>query len=216
MPQTPSDSREGLRFFGRINASVSHEIKNVLAVVNEAAGLVGDLSHMAERGMPVAPERLQKAVGTIQGQVRRGDDLVRNLNAFAHSIDDDSRETDLAELLQLTVALSTRMADMKQVGLAIGDCEAVSLSTNPFDLMRLLHSSLAAALESLDGGDTLTIGLTPASGGARFTIAARGKAAFPASGGPPPPPSGLPGVVATVDEGGGLELLIGQDRPAAA
>ena len=42
------DSKEeaGLRFFGMMTASVSHEIKNVLAIINENAGLMSDLTQM--------------------------------------------------------------------------------------------------------------------------------------------------------------------------
>ena len=33
----------GLRFFGKINSSISHEMRNVLAIINENAGLMKDL-----------------------------------------------------------------------------------------------------------------------------------------------------------------------------
>ncbi|WP_419785258.1 sensor histidine kinase [Pseudodesulfovibrio sp.] len=168
--------RDGLRFFGRVSASVSHEIKNVFAVINEAAGLIGDFTLMAEKGMPIQPERLKKAADSIQGQVRRGDAIVRNMNAFAHSIDEDIREVDLAELAGLTVALATRMADMKQVRLTLGDCAAVVLSATPFDLMRLLHESIAVVLDAMQPGDSLAVGVKSAPDGASFTLGAGGKA----------------------------------------
>lgn len=177
MDQRVIDSDRGLKFFGRVSASVSHEIKNVFAVINEAAGLIEDFTLMAERGTPLQPERLKKAANSIQGQVRRGDAIVKNMNAFAHSTDEDTREVDLVEILELTVALSTRMADMKQIRLSQGDCKPASFSANPFDLMRLLHSSIAAVLESMDSGDSLTIGVFPAQNGAVFTLAVPGKGA---------------------------------------
>jgi hypothetical protein len=42
--ETDSLGRQGLQFFGKISASVSHEIKNVLAVIGENAGLLEDLA----------------------------------------------------------------------------------------------------------------------------------------------------------------------------
>ncbi|MBW1849305.1 MAG: sensor histidine kinase, partial [Deltaproteobacteria bacterium] len=33
-------SNEDLIFFGKINASISHELKNVLAIISETAGLL--------------------------------------------------------------------------------------------------------------------------------------------------------------------------------
>ncbi|MCJ2163102.1 MULTISPECIES: HAMP domain-containing histidine kinase [unclassified Pseudodesulfovibrio] len=175
MTQTTSNSREGLQFFGRISASVSHEIKNVFAVINESAGLIEDFTLMADRGMPIQPDRLKSAANSIQGQVRRGDTIIKNMNAFAHSTDEAVRELDLVEALDLTVALTTRIADMKQIRLTSGDCQAVSLVTNPFDLTRLLHSSIVAALDCMQAGDTLVIGLKSVSGGASFSLSAPGK-----------------------------------------
>ena len=175
MSQAIFPAREGLKFFGRVSASVSHEIKNVFAVINEAAGLIEDLTLMAERGMPLKPERLKSAANAIQGQIRRGDTIVKNMNAFAHSTDEDVREVNLAELLGLTVALANRLADMKQIRLTTGDCEPVSLMADPFYLMQLLHSSIAAALDSLSAGDSLAVGVKPENGGASFSLSSPGK-----------------------------------------
>ena len=175
MTERASNTREGLEFFGRISASVSHEIKNVFAVINEAAGLIQDFTLMAERGMDLDPERLKNVAKSIQGQIRRGDAIVKNMNQFAHSIDEEVRDTDLVELLKLAVALTMRMADMNQIRLVIGDCEPVSMAVNPFGLIRLLHSSMAAAFGTMAVGDTLTIGVKPTDDGAVFSLSNQGK-----------------------------------------
>ncbi|MBC16916.1 conserved protein of unknown function [Pseudodesulfovibrio profundus] len=175
MDEKMSTQHEGLQFFGRVSASVSHEIKNVFAVINEASGLIEDFTRMAERGMPIQPERLRKAANAIQGQVQRGDRIVKNMNAFAHSTDEPVREVDLVETLGLVVALTSRLADMKQVRLTTGVCEPVSQSANPFDLLRLLHSSIAATLETMSAGDTLAIGVKPVDDGASFSLSIPGK-----------------------------------------
>ena len=203
MSQSASTS-EGLQFFGRVSASVSHEIKNVFAVINEKAGLLADLTIMAERGMPIDPERLKKTADSIQAQVRRGDTIVKNMNAFAHSTDEETREVDLAEILELTVALATRMADMHQIRLSSAGCEPASLTANPFDLMRLLHSSIAAALSVMEPGGTLAVGAGPGKGGAMFTLASGGKAAPAVDGAPLEAMAQAMGLSAEVGEREGL------------
>ncbi|EGB16651.1 hypothetical protein DND132_3448 [Pseudodesulfovibrio mercurii] len=175
MSRTQCEPREGLRFFGRISASVSHEIKNVFAVINEAAGLIEDFTLMAERGMPIQPERLKGAAKTIQGQIRRGDGIVRNMNAFAHSTDEDIREVNLVEALKLAADLTSRFADMRQIKLTVGESKPVSMVACPFDLTRLLHSSMVAAFDSMRPGDTLVITVSPADGGASFSLSVPGK-----------------------------------------
>ena len=70
------------------------------------------------------------------------------------------------DLVGLIVALSRRMADMKQVGLTAGDLRTGRRRGQPFDLMRLLHSSMEAALDAMSPGDALAVGVKPAPDGA--------------------------------------------------
>jgi len=176
MNSTTSENRESLRFFGQVSASVSHEIKNVLAVINEAAGLIDDFTLMVEKGMPLDPDRLKRAVKSIQGQVQRGDGIIKNINSLAHSTDEEDQETDLVKTLELITALSTRMADMKQVGIEVGECEPVAFRVNPFGLMRLLHAAIAEALNVMSKGNVLAMAVRPASDGAMFTLSVSGQA----------------------------------------
>ena len=60
---------EGILFFGKVSASVSHEIKNVLAIINESAGLLEDFSLMAEQGIALDPVRLRTLSENIRKQV---------------------------------------------------------------------------------------------------------------------------------------------------
>ncbi len=51
-------AQAGLRFFGKMSASATHEIKNTLAIINESAGLLEDLSLMAQKGQPMSIPRV--------------------------------------------------------------------------------------------------------------------------------------------------------------
>ena len=67
------DARQRERaFFGQATASATHEINNVLAIINEYAGLLGDLAAGAEAGRPLDPARLTKTAGSILRQIKRG------------------------------------------------------------------------------------------------------------------------------------------------
>ncbi len=89
----------GLQFFGKMSASISHEMKNVMAIINENAGLLEDLTVMAEKGMPIDPERLKTQASRIMKQIRRGDDIIKGMNRFAHSVDEPLRQADLNDTL---------------------------------------------------------------------------------------------------------------------
>ena len=64
--------REDLAFFGKIGADVSHDMRNVLSIVGENAGLLDDQLALAESGKALDYEKLKKLSARITRQVTRG------------------------------------------------------------------------------------------------------------------------------------------------
>jgi C4-dicarboxylate-specific signal transduction histidine kinase len=129
----------GLQFFGRISASISHELKNVLAIVNENAGLLEDLTLMADRGQPIDPARLKKMAEMVQKQIGRADEILKKMNRFAHSIDETAAEVDLNQTIELVRALTARFAAMRNVSVDLQlPASSLTIPTAPFFLMNLL------------------------------------------------------------------------------
>ncbi len=143
---------EDLLFCGRINASAAHELKNVLAVINEQVGLLADLACLAGRGHPLDPERLAATAARLQGQVRRGDAIIGNLGRFAHLADVPGREVSLAEAAALAVALWERQAAMRRVPVEFVPGDDARVATDPFTLCRLLTACLDRATAAPAGG----------------------------------------------------------------
>jgi signal transduction histidine kinase len=148
----------GLQFFSRMSASISHELKNALAIIKENSGLLSDYIQMAGKGMSVEPERFEKIARRIDTQTRRADAIIKNLNQFAHSVDTPVKSVDLNEIQELLVALHRRPAAMQQVELEPRPAEsAVVVSTMPFLLLNVLALMLVHALHTIPGGGILTI-----------------------------------------------------------
>jgi C4-dicarboxylate-specific signal transduction histidine kinase len=136
----------GLQFFGRISASISHELKNVLAIVNENAGLLEDLTLMADRGQPIDPARLKKMAEMVQKQIGRADEILKKMNRFAHSIDETAAEVDLNQTIELVRALTARFAAMRNVSVDLQlPASSLTIPTAPFFLMNLLCLCLPPA-----------------------------------------------------------------------
>ncbi|MEJ2660389.1 MAG: histidine kinase dimerization/phospho-acceptor domain-containing protein [Desulfobacteraceae bacterium] len=153
----------GLQFFGCMSASISHELKNALAIIKENAGLLSDYIHMMGKGMSVEPERFDKIAGRIEAQTHRADAIIKNLNQFAHSVDTPVKSVDLNEILDLLVALHRRPAAMRQVELEPRPAVSpVTVTTNPFVLLNLLGLVLAFSLQTLPGGGVMTLSTGPA------------------------------------------------------
>ncbi len=155
--QTPG--RREAEFIGRITASATHELRNVLAIVKESAGLISDLVRAFPTGS-AAPnaDRLLKAAGRIDAQVTRGADIVTHLNRFAHSMDEDVRRIDLDEEVRQVAFLSQRLARAKsQAVQATHADEPVWLTGNSLHVQMALHAAVAFCLEYLAEGTALEV-----------------------------------------------------------
>jgi signal transduction histidine kinase len=161
-----------LQFMGKVVASFSHDFKNALAIINENAGLLKDLTAMAASGRPPDPARLETLADRIGQQVRRADEMTRELNRFAHSMDREVEEVDLAEMLTLAVALSRRPAAQQRVGLAVAPFEApLRLTVFVFGLQRVLYECLQAAIGASQPGSQVTLSAVGSAQAVRVTIA---------------------------------------------
>ncbi len=140
MDQKPENtSQTGLQFFGRMSASISHEIKNVLAIINENAGLLEDFSLMADRGVPIDPGRLKTMAEKVKLQISRADGIIKNMNRLAHSIDETITTVDLNQTIELVIDLTARIAAMRGVKVDLQlPGSPLTIPTAPFFLMNLL------------------------------------------------------------------------------
>ena len=145
----------GLHFFGNMTASISHEIKNALAIINENGGLLGDLVLLMEKGRPLDPERLKTMSGNIRRQVQRADDIIRRLNRFAHSAHEPAANIDVREIFDFTTALAARLATMKGVSMTIAPGPPVQMEVRPFQLENLLWLCLKHLFVVTEGSQSV-------------------------------------------------------------
>jgi signal transduction histidine kinase len=155
---------QGLAFFGRIAASVSHEIKNHLAVINEQSGLISDLLRMSEnQGPPPASQRLYSLSLNIAEQIRKADLTVRTFGRFSHSVDQHSCPVDLCELVEIMAGVAGRLASAKGVSLGWSSASCpLDVITSPFLLEQLVFHCLEHVLAATEPGGELTLTVSAA------------------------------------------------------
>jgi signal transduction histidine kinase len=147
-----------LQFFGKMNASISHEINNVLAIINENAGLLEDFALMADKGTPISPARLKSMAVKILTQIKRADTIINNMNKLAHSVDERIKLINLNDLLELVVALSNRVASMRGVTLELNTpTNPLFITTNIFFLENLLWQCLDFSMDAADRDKTISL-----------------------------------------------------------
>ncbi len=133
-----------------MTATISHEVKNVLAIINENAGLLEDLSLMEQKGIKIDPDRLISVTGKIKQQVKRADVIIKNLNRFGHSTDEAVQEIDLEDTVTFMIALCERNASNRDVTLGLNAPDSViKATTNLFLLQNLIWLCLDFALDAV-------------------------------------------------------------------
>ncbi len=169
----PEDT--GLVFFGRVSASVSHEIKNVLAIINENSGLLGDFVLMAEKGVPLSTERLGRLAGTVRRQIQRADGIVKKMNRFAHSADRPMEPVDLYDAACLVTDICDRMISINRVTVnIIPPAGVVTVNTHRFYLQNMLWICIESIMKVLNANATVQVGIEKMQNGAeiRFSFEA--------------------------------------------
>lgn len=155
-PQIGEDKE--LAFFGKIAAGVTHELKNVLAIINESNGLMSDFITMVKDAPFPYRERFLRCIAKIDDQVRRGVDITTRFNQFSHSMDNPVVSADLNEIVDRTVALAQRFARLKNVELrSVRSASPVLAATSPFRVQMALTRAIEACMGALNGPGTVTV-----------------------------------------------------------
>ena len=98
---------------GRLLASATHDMRNVLAVIRESAGLAADMIALAaEKGGLEHGDRLAAAMREIQQQVIHGAELAEGMEYLAQAgVREDDAEAapcDLARVTRLFCLMAAR------------------------------------------------------------------------------------------------------------
>jgi len=164
--------KEGLAFFGKIMAGQSHEVTNVLNIINELVGLQGDVLHGVEQGRPVDVDKLKQIIERVQKQVKRGETIVRHMNRFAHSVDCPVTVFDLKESLERIVSLARRSATLAKTVLDTEfPDESIPLETSPFGLKQAVFGCIEIALAASAGERRISVGYRVLDQGAEIVVA---------------------------------------------
>jgi C4-dicarboxylate-specific signal transduction histidine kinase len=160
-----------LAFFGAITAGQSHEVTNVLNIINELAGLQQDLLAAGARGQALDPDRLVDIARRIQFQVTRGETILRYVNRFAHSADVPSAVFDLRETVDRILFLAERAARLRKAELVAELPEdSLILDGNPFCLQQAIFECVEAALSTVSTERRIRVEYAVADGGVEFCI----------------------------------------------
>ena len=150
-------------FFGKITAGITHEMKNVLAIIRESSGLMEDIMSISPEAIIKHQEKIKNSMVRIKDQIERGVGLTDRLNKFAHSTDETLSKIDLQETIEQLVTLAHRFARLKHVVLKTvlpsQEGQPVTLVTRHVQLLMALFASLECCFTVMSAGGEINIGI---------------------------------------------------------
>ena len=148
----------GLQFFGRLSASVSHELNNIMTIIMEKSGLLEDLAFSMEKGRDLDPQRLRDVGESFTRQARRAVDILKRFNRFAHTVDDPRGTFELKALVENLALLTGRFAALKKLELKTELDEAgLNVNGSAFTVQHLVFTCLDACLQAMEPGGVITM-----------------------------------------------------------
>ena len=150
--------RKEVLFFGKITAGITHEIKNVLAIIQESTGLMEDILAITPDESFPRKDKFDTSLKRILAQIDRGVDITTRLNKFAHSPDHSPADVDLNEVSQQLVLLASRFARLKNVVLEADPHGApMIIHTHPVALEMALFESIEILLNAISSAGKIRL-----------------------------------------------------------
>ncbi len=147
-----------MSFSGQKTAGITHEIKNVLAIIQESSGLMEDILAITPDETFPRKDKFNTSLKRIFGQIDRGVDITTRLNKFAHSPDHSPTDVDLNEVSEQMVLLASRFARLKNVVIEADPHDApMIIHTHPVALEMALFESIEILLNALNSGGKIRL-----------------------------------------------------------
>ncbi|MBF0565126.1 MAG: HAMP domain-containing histidine kinase [Nitrospirae bacterium] len=148
---TPYGFDEKLAFIGKVLSVFTHEMKNHLAIINETAGLLGDLVEFGGRGGgEFDKNQILKTVRDVELQVKESSSMVTMLNRFGHRMDHPVSIFNVNDTIEELTALINRMISQRRLSFELNLPGGVSMvEGNPSTLQLLLFRIISDIMAGL-------------------------------------------------------------------
>jgi len=143
-----------------MTASATHEVRNVLAIIKETAGLIGDLVHLQSESGRLDAEKVHRSVARVDAQVKRGADILTALNRLSHALDHDVRSLAVGEELEQVVFMSERFARKRRQTVTLSEADREAwVQAHPLHFQMALFATLKRCLDELPEGSGILAGV---------------------------------------------------------
>jgi hypothetical protein len=150
--------KETLQYFKTTLPLVSHEVKNILAVIKENAGLLDDYIMMAHNGKSLNMERLGSLPASITKQVQRLNVLITDVRQTAEEIHNDTQNICLVQHARQVSELLSKKAATRSIQFQVCTVEeTIPIRTWPVLLRHMLWRCLDYAMRVSQKGQCIKL-----------------------------------------------------------
>jgi len=139
-------------FIGKLTAGATHELRNVLAIIGESAGLVEDILQF--KG---AYEKFSSKFVLIKEQISRGQAILSALNRYAHSTDFPIQSLDVRQSLQDMAVLSQRFLRQKNKECFLTQVDPIIIKTYTVKWNMVHFAVLMSLADDIDATEPIEI-----------------------------------------------------------
>lgn len=176
MKQEFNSDQACVRAYSMVCASLSHDLNNTLAIINENAGLVEDLAGMSRHDYILQADDILPSTSSIIKQVKRAKAITTSLNQFAHSNDSVLSTVGIDEVFSFVETLLNRQLAQNEIRLEIHFPQGLMLTVNLLKIYSLIYLLLRSLIEAATESKTLSI--TVDSSDSWVTVVVEGEALF--------------------------------------
>ena len=147
-----------LASLGKMLAGYSHELKNHLAIINESAGLMGDLLEMGIIDDEQSIQRFKKIISVIEERINQANTMAKHMSSFAHKMDIPDSNFDVNELLNEEFAFLDRFFWIKSVSVQKKlQSELPAVCNNPSLLQFVIFTYIHKIVAGIESGGEIAL-----------------------------------------------------------
>jgi len=143
--------------FAELIASYSHEIKNILAIIQESSGLLQDLINLKLGEEFPYKDKFSRSSSVIEQQVERGQILSSQLNLLAHTPDHNLSAIDVGSYLEMVVLLSQKIARRHSISVKADIQDGLEIKTSPVKFICLVFRCLKRLFQAIPPQSVIVI-----------------------------------------------------------
>jgi hypothetical protein len=163
--------RDRAEFVSRVTADVTHELRNVLAIVKETAGLVSDIM-ATDQPQSLNRDKLSDLAGRIEMQADRGTRLVAAIRELNRAGEQPDRAMDLNDIAQQVTVMCNRRAKKKRQSVQVTRQHGeIRVAGDRLAVYMALHTAVECCLTLLPEAAVLDLDVGRAARGAILSMA---------------------------------------------